>query len=158
MWRRVLVFQAFLLWQGGFVVYAAIVVPIGTELLGSAALQGTITQQVTRWLNLLGVGWCAVMTWELASTWKVGGRPWTRAVILALSAGLLAGLFAIHPIMSGLMDAESARVVDKPTFRRWHIAYLWISTLHWLLALVLTWLTLSSWRAQDRAASVTSST
>ena len=45
--RRFLVVQALLLWQGGFLFYAAFVVPAGTEVLGSAAAQGAITVRAT---------------------------------------------------------------------------------------------------------------
>ena len=44
--RRFVVVQALLLWQGGFLFYAAIVVPVGTDELGSAFAQGKITARV----------------------------------------------------------------------------------------------------------------
>lgn len=54
-WRTFLLFQAWLAWQGGFFFYAAVVVPIGSDVLGSPITQGFVTQEVTRWLNILGV-------------------------------------------------------------------------------------------------------
>ena len=62
--RRFVVLHAFLLWQGGFVVYGGVVVPVGAEVLGSDRLQGFVTQQVTGWLNLFGVAWCAALAWD----------------------------------------------------------------------------------------------
>jgi len=46
----VFVLLLFAVWWGGLTFYAAIVVPIGTELIG-ASEQGFVTQQVTQWHN-----------------------------------------------------------------------------------------------------------
>ena len=59
--RRFAVVQLLLLWQGGFLFYAACVVPAGTRALGSAAAQGAVTARVTDALNVVGAvalaGW-----------------------------------------------------------------------------------------------------
>ena len=52
--RRLLVLAAFAFWQGGFTFYAAVVVPVGTEVLGSSMEQGSITRRVTVYLNMAG--------------------------------------------------------------------------------------------------------
>ena len=65
--RRFLVFQAFLLWQGGFLFYTAVVVPIGTDVLGSALVQGLITRRVTDWMNLFGAVWALAFAWDVAA-------------------------------------------------------------------------------------------
>jgi hypothetical protein len=49
---RITLLITFAIWWGGFTFYAAIVVPVGSEILGSARTQGFITQVVTHWLNL----------------------------------------------------------------------------------------------------------
>ena len=64
--RRFLVLQSLLLWQGGFLFYAAFVVPAGTEVLGSSAAQGVITTRVVDALNVCGAvrqECCSVPPW-----------------------------------------------------------------------------------------------
>ena len=145
--RRFVVLHAFLLWQGGFVVYGGVVVPVGAEVLGSDRLQGFVTQQVTGWLNLFGVAWCAALAWDC---YAVRGDR-LRAVLVAICAALLLVLFAAHPQMDALLDGDAQSVLDRKLFRRWHQLYLGVSTLHWLLALAVAWRTLRAWRRFDSA-------
>lgn len=147
--RRFLVFQTFLLWQGGFLFYSAVVVPIGTDVLGSPALQGQVTQRVTVWLNLFGAMWAAVYAWDLIA--GRGGHG--RWLAWGVAAGLLPVLWLLHGQMGAAFDADAGRVTDRATFRRLHIAYLWASTAQWVLGLALAWLTLRAWRAADRSSS-----
>jgi hypothetical protein len=51
-------------WWGALTFYGAVVVPEGTEQLGSQT-QGLVTQQVTRTLNLIGVAAAALSFVEL---------------------------------------------------------------------------------------------
>ena len=143
--RRFVVLHAFLLWQGGFVVYGGVVVPVGAEVLGSDRLQGFVTQQVTGWLNLFGVAWCAALAWDCLAV--RGDR--LRAVAVMVCAALLLVLFAVHPQMDALLDADTQSVLDRKLFRRLHQVYLGVSTLHWLLALLVAWRTLVAWRRFD---------
>src|ERR671917_504286 len=57
LFRRSLLLWLLLLWQGGFLFYTAVVVPIGTDVLGSPLVQGLITRRVTDWLKLFGAAW-----------------------------------------------------------------------------------------------------
>lgn len=146
--RQFLVFQAFLVWQGGFVFYAGVVVPIGTDVLGSPLDQGLVTQQVTDWLNLIGLGWHAVFAWELLA----GGDPvrrrtrW-RATLWAISLLLLGGLVVCHRELDAHIIDGRIPQVHKSAFRVTHIVYLWLITGQWALALVNAWLTLGAWSA-----------
>jgi hypothetical protein len=140
--RRFVVIYAFLLWQGGFVFYGGVVVPIGSEVLGSDRLQGFVTQRVTVWLNLFGLVWCAALVWDCLNV-----RDRSRGVLVLVSLLLQLALFAIHWEMTKYLDFERDTVVSRPTFRRWHQVYLTISTAHWLMAIVVLWLTLRRWRA-----------
>ena len=140
--RRFLLMQAFLWWQGGFVFYAAVVVPIGTEELGSAMAQGAITQRVTVWLNILGLVWHALMLWDILADRTPRSR---RAEVLVASfLGLLA-LIILHRLMDRFFVDGLIRPADAKLFRTLHISYLWVSTLHWLLGLVALWMTLGAW-------------
>ncbi|HSQ58530.1 MAG TPA: hypothetical protein VLM40_22610, partial [Gemmata sp.] len=85
--RRFVVLQLLLVWQGGFLFYAAVVVPAGTQVLGSAAAQGPITSRVTDWLNVLGIVALLTMAWDLnysrdGSSRRIAARWWIWGVVL----------------------------------------------------------------------------
>jgi len=149
--RRFLVFQAFLLWQGGFVFYSGVVVPIGTEILGSPLDQGLVTQQVTNWLNRIGVIWHALFMWELfaevdPSRWR---KRW-RIGLWAVSAVLMVALFTLHPYLDSQFVENAIPKANWRAFRTAHIAYLWVSTGQWVIGLVLAWLTIGAWSARPQ--------
>jgi len=148
--RRFLVFQAFLLWQGGFLFYAAVVVPIGTDFLQSATMQGMITQRVTFWINLFGLVWVVLFAWDALTAQDPSKRRRRLHLVgVGICLGLLGVLSWLHSELDALIDFELERVTDKRLFRIWHIAYLWVSTAHWLIANVLAASTLRGWRAAD---------
>ncbi|HET6575643.1 MAG TPA: hypothetical protein VFG68_18735 [Fimbriiglobus sp.] len=148
--RRLVVFQAFLLWQGGFLFYTAVVVPIGTDVLGSSLVQGLITRRVTDRLNLFGAAWAAAFAWDLlACRDPARRRRLARWLGWAGCVALLGVLAWLHGELDSLIDLEAEKLRDRPTFKAIHIVYLWVSTIHWALALGLAWLTLRAWRAED---------
>jgi hypothetical protein len=147
--RRFLVLQAFLLWQGGFVVYGGVVVPVGAAVLGSETLQGFITQRVTLWLNGFAALWCVALAWDCLA---VRGDALRGRLVAACAVGVLT-LVGLHAAMDAHLDAEAMTVIDRAAFARLHMAYLGVSTLHWLLALAVAWRTLAVWRRADRRAS-----
>src|SRR2546428_9021513 len=63
--RRFLVLAALMFWQGGFTFYAAVVVPVGQQVLGSDLEQGFITRQVTQWLNVAGAVALVPLAWDV---------------------------------------------------------------------------------------------
>jgi hypothetical protein len=140
--RRFLLLQAFLWWQGGFVFYAAVVVPIGTEELGSAMAQGAITQKVSVWLNILGGVWHAIVLWDTLA--ERAQRRWRLSLLVVSLLGLVA-LLALHQLIGNLFSDQIVRPSDAKQFRILHACYLWTSTLHWLLALLVLWITLGVW-------------
>ena len=147
--RRYLVVQALMFWQGGFFFYAAVVVPIGTDVLGSPASQGAITTRVTDALNVIGVVGLAVICWDLALTRdpnarRTAARWWCWAVAIVCQYLL----FVIHQILDYFMDAGRTYVVIVPPFYRLHGIYLWVSTVTWVSCLLLTWWTLRAWSAE----------
>jgi hypothetical protein len=151
--RRFLLLWLLMFWLGGFTFYAAVVVPIGTEVLGSTVTQGWITREVTFWLNVAGAVALAAWAWDLAA----GPAPirrvqWLRWVLWAGLALLLVALVVLHPRLDALLDRDRERVLDRSTFRTLHRAYLWVSTVQWAGAILLSAATLWSWRATDRRA------
>src|SRR6266487_6052704 len=149
--RRLLILQVLLLWQGGFLFYTAVVVSTGTTVLGSAAAQGAITARVTDTLNLIGVVGLAILAAELGLTRdpiakRTEARWWCRW-ILFVSQGLL---LCFHRLLDAFMDPDRTRVVIHPPFYPVHRMYLWASTAQWFVCLVLAWLTLLAWRAEDK--------
>lgn len=137
---------AFAFWQGGFTFYTAVVVPVGTDVLGGPAEQGRVTRDVTRWMNLAGAIALPILLWDAVAT-----RPWrrTRVTCVILMAVVLAGLYVLHPQLDALFDADVARVRDRPRFRLMHKTYLWISTLQWAAGLAYLVLTPAAWRSLD---------
>jgi hypothetical protein len=154
--RRFVVLQILLLWQGGFLFYSSVVVPTGTDVLGSAAAQGAITARVTDILNVIGIAVLVVFAAEIGlardpHARRTRGRWWCWW-ILFLSQALLLGC---HRLLDALMDPGRTRVVIHPPFYFIHRIYLWASTVQWLTGLVLAWLTVLAWRAEDRGAGPT---
>jgi hypothetical protein len=150
--RRFIVLQVLLLWQGGFLFYTAVVVPTGAIVLGSSAAQGAITARVTDAINAIGVVALFVFAAEIGLTRdpiarRTRGRWWCWWLMF-LSLALL---LYCHRLLDALMDPDRTRVVIHPPFYFVHRVYLWTSTAQWLVGLVLAWLTLLAWRAEDKS-------
>ena len=139
--RRFLTLQALLVWQGGFVFYAAFVVPIGTDILGSPAAQGAISQRAAFWLNACGSAWAILALLDIL----VDRRVRMRLAIWAVAAAALAGQWLLHPRLGEFYDAETLRILDRGEFRRLHVAYLWLATTDWLAGLAYCWRLLADW-------------
>ena len=120
----------FAIWFGGFTFYAAVVIPIGTELVGTTE-QGLITQQVSNWLNgiggitLVGLGWLAFQVYP--SIWFK--RLW---FLLCISWLILLGL---HPVLDSFLLPGTYEVSNPEKFYGWHRVYLLIHTLQWFISL-----------------------
>lgn len=140
---RFLALSAFAFWQGGFVFYAGVVVPIGAEELGDS-VQGFITRRVTQGLNLAGVA--------ALGLWAVDGLlnpPRGKKLgVLVLTLGLLVAMQAyliwLHPKMDQMLDPATISVENRPLFRIRHKLYLWTSTFLWLGSLVWLWLAVTN--------------
>lgn len=147
--RRFLVLQILMLWQGGFLFYAAFVVPAGTEALGSAESQGAITTRVTDSLNLLAVAGLALLVWELlAARDQSRRRTAIRWSCWTLAAACQVVLFVVHQQLEAMMDPARTFVIERASFYSLHRVYLWTSMVQWLACLVLAWLTLRSWTSK----------
>src|SRR5580700_10244682 len=94
--RRFLLLVSIAFWQGGFMFYGGVVVPVGAAVLGSEVEQGFITQAVTNYLN--GAGAVCVTVWGIMlwldaprSSW-LGRTSWALWSGLVVTLGLLIGL------------------------------------------------------------------
>jgi hypothetical protein len=150
--RRALAIAAVIFWLGGFTFYAAVVVPVGQDVLGSHVAQGMITRLVTNYLNLA----CAIallpLAWDLlAARDPCSARRLGRWLSWAGILGFLAILLWLHPQLEALLDVDEVRVIDSKNFRPLHRWYLWLSTFQWACGLAWMGLSLQSWRAEDRA-------
>ena len=131
---RTLLLASFSIWFGGFGFYAAVVVPVGTKVLGSARQQGLITQQVTHQLNVVCGIAVAMMLIESVSGWKQLRRPsraWQAAMVVVILASLIV-LCILHQIMDPLIEPSSQTIADEDQFYLLHRIYLWTSTVQWV--------------------------
>jgi hypothetical protein len=152
LFRRLLLLLLLMFWQGGFTFYASVVVPIGTELLGSARKQGTITRQVTRWMNVAGAVALSAWAWDIAADpAPARNRQRARWLLWFSLALLLAALVWLHPRLDALFDAENLRVLDLDAFTVLHRWYLWLGAAQWAGGIALILFTLRAWRDADRA-------
>jgi hypothetical protein len=153
--RRFLVLQLLMLWQGGFLFYAAVVVPTGTKVLGGSFEQGHITRFVTEQMNVIGAVALAFFVWEL-----LHARPRLlrqRCILwgcwLIMAAGLTV-LFLLHPRMVEMVNFESSSASrfrgQHADFRFLHRTYLWIVSIQWAVGLVFALVMIAAWRRADR--------
>jgi hypothetical protein len=151
LFQRLLVLAALMFWQGGFTFYAAIVVPVGQEELGSHLQQGFITRQVTNYLNLSGAAALVLLAWDV---WTSRDRDRVRRFIRwgawAGMVVLLIALVILHRQLEQLLDIELRELIYAKAFRSGHRWYLWLSTVQWALGLTYVICTLAAWRAEDQ--------
>ncbi|MCS6865590.1 MAG: hypothetical protein RMJ56_12270 [Gemmataceae bacterium] len=150
--RRFLMLQVLLVWQGGFVFYAAFVVPVGTQLWGAAA-QGAVTARVTDALNGVGLIGVGLLALEVAYS----RDPHPRRTVCRWSAWSIVMvcqfvLLYLHQLLEAFMDDDRRVVIVQPPFYPVHRVYLWVSTILWLACCLWLWWTLRAWTAEDRAA------
>jgi hypothetical protein len=128
---------AMALWWGGLTFYAAFVVPTGVEVLGGETEQGFVTQRVSNIINLLGALTLAVLVWNAAASWHAMGRT-TKAVLLTswiVMAGAQLVLFAVHPRLDAMLDAQAHSIIDPSSFHPLHEFYLTIVSVEWFAGL-----------------------
>jgi hypothetical protein len=151
--RRFLVLAALMFWQGGFVFYAGVVVPIGTEVLGSSQEQGRITRRVAVWLNWTGAAALVPFAWDAYVDRR--SRLARRARIMAwlVMAGAQIVLFWLYPSLDALFNPETVHISNRPSFRTLHRIYLWVSSVQWFSGVAYAACTLWAWTAADRGTS-----
>lgn len=146
-WRRFLVLAALGFWQGGFAFYAAVVVPMGEQVLSSPIEQGFVTRRVTHYLNLAGGFALALLLWEIAAE-KHQRR--LRSVAWAAMATTLCIQVGLHPWLDRFLNAEAMYVLDHEKFYFAHRIYLIASTFQWLASLFFLLETLRAWHDREK--------
>ena len=148
---RTLLIATFALWFGGFTFYVSFVVPIGTEVLGSARTQGFITQQVTNWLNVVCGCALGLMLLETIRGWKTCSNRvrWTELSMLVLIGSFLIALAWIHPVMDRMISAGNESITDAARFYGLHRIYLWLCTFQWIAAWIWLFLSVWAWRVES---------
>lgn len=145
---RSLLLAAFAIWFGGFTFYVSFVVPVGTDVLGTAMEQGMITRRVTVYLNYIGILALVLMLVEPLVNGKLtqGRLGRTKTILSLLMAALLGLLFYLHPIMDRMIDPIGVSVTDEEHFYFLHRVYLWGSTVQWALCWAWLVVLLFSWQ------------
>ncbi|HEY2158223.1 MAG TPA: DUF4149 domain-containing protein [Isosphaeraceae bacterium] len=139
---RSLAIVAYAVWVGGFTFYGLAVIPILHDELDRLQA-GQITQRVTDWLNLIGLG-TILLWWVLAWAERRNGGTSARCFrigLLAISTLLLAFLAVDHEIL----DDRLARYGLEGFYER-HRVYLIASTAQWVVNLGMIPVTLLIWK------------
>lgn len=116
-------------WWGGLCFYAVVVVPIGTELIGSVE-QGFITQRVTQWHNALS-GLFLICLFVEAGL-RRSRSLWAIATVLAI---IDIALVVWHAKLTRMMDFQQQAVPGS--FYAQHAIYLWITAAEWLVGMAI---------------------
>jgi hypothetical protein len=152
--RRYLVLIALMFWQGGFTFYAAVVVPIGTEVLRSTLRQGFITREVTRFINIAAAIGLVLLAWDVVAARDPSRlRRTARAGVWLFMALCQTLLFILHPYLSGMMQTKGLIIHDLEAFRPIHRVYLWTHTIQWFAGLLFIALMLRAWQSETRSES-----
>jgi hypothetical protein len=135
-------------WQGGFMFYGGVVVPVGARILGSEREQGFITQSVTNYLNLAGAV-CLILFLEHLWHDRRRGVSKLEWVFWSFAVVSLVVLAVIHRQMDQIVNAETSSIFDPDRFGRFHKMYIGTSSLQWVASLAMLFLTLTRWKRQD---------
>ncbi len=131
-WRFVVIL-ALASWWGALTFYGMVVVPAGTEQLGSQT-QGLVTQQVTRTLNLIGVALIGILFFDLLrSGTRTAWALWGTFVVCQIV------LFLVHIWLSGLLAPAAGSSIDWSWFYDVHRIYLVTTAVQWGAGLWLLW-------------------
>jgi hypothetical protein len=147
LFRRFVLILCMAFWQGGFMFYGGVVVPVGASVLGSEVEQGFITQSVTNYLNVAAAVclsvWGLMLALDRPRSRRLARAAWALWSLIVVILGAQIGL---HIPMDHYLDAPNRAVLDEVKFLRLHEAYLTLSTIQWLMCLALLAITLTAWR------------
>jgi hypothetical protein len=153
--RRFLVVLALMFWQGGFMFYGAVTVPVTRAVLAPnpnpRPEPSRITAQVTQWMNLAGTLALLVTFLDCWSSPLVKRRwRWVGWALMALPHPIVIWM---HREMSDQMSIAGFHSSDMRQFHYWHQTYLILNTIQWLGGMIFTVHSLKSWRNEDLNAS-----
>lgn len=146
--RRFLLLLALMFWQGGFMFYGAVTVPIVRAQLGPGPSRSMITQQVTQWMNLIGTLAILAMFADLWAS-PVERKRWRWVAWLAMALPQPA-VILFHRQLSHQMAASGFQSSDMTGFLVWHRLYLSMNAIQWLGGLAFALLSIRAWRDADR--------
>ena len=148
--RRYLVLLAISLWLGGFTFYSVVVIHTAHRVLDSMLETGLITQQVSNWLNIIGVGALLILLWNTAVEWRHGTQVrWLLSAGWLIMTAIQVWLFLLHPVLDRQINLETRHLVDRQQFRPVHTFYVTLSTVQWAAGLIYLFCTLHAWRVHD---------
>ncbi len=142
---RVVALWSLMFWQGGFLFYASVVVPMAQGEIGHFQ-QGFITRHVTEWLNIAAAVSLTLLAIDLVAGSDSPGRRrwlWVGWAAMAACQGVL---FFLHPRMDALLDAETLRIGARADFTILHRVYLWVHAVQWAVAVAFTAAWACRWR------------
>ena len=144
--RRFLVLLALMVWQGGFMFYGAVVVPVVRAQLEGPE-RSLITQRVTGWMNLVGTIGLLLM---FADVWA-GSAPVKRWRWLTWAGMALPHLAVVwlHRELSHQMATGNDRL-DKSGFLLWHGSYLACNVVQWFAGMAFAVLALARLASRGR--------
>ena len=150
--RRFLTVLAVALWFGGFTFYALVVIHTGHKVFGGIRQTGFLTQQVTHWLNLIGVAALLILLWNVAAGWSYAkpAARWGLVLTWFTMAALEIALFALHPQLDKLLDSQAQTILDRGRFVSLHQLYMNLSTGQWGATFLHIWLVLRVWMRCDK--------
>jgi hypothetical protein len=159
--RRILVLLVLFFWQGGFVFYASVVIPVGTDVFnrhyrpddGAASgrrQQGRITRTVAGWLNLAGAIALVPMGWDaFASTDPRRPRKFARALLVFSITVIHGTMVAMYFQLDARFDRATLALDDGAKFLALHRIYLWLASIQWGECVAFLLLSVPAWRAED---------
>lgn len=133
---RLLLLLVWATWWGGIFFYATVVVPIGTEAIGTVE-QGFLTQQVSQMHNRLSIVFLLCLLVE-----AVRLRSVVVGAIVATLALNLVLMIAWHSHLTHAMDFEKRAV--HAAFYKQHAIYLWLFAAQWIQGILVPVLVLRS--------------
>jgi len=127
---RLFILLVWATWWGGIFFYASVVVPIGTEAIGSME-QGFITQKVSRIHNGLSVAFLACLGIESIRLQSI-----SVGVLTATLAANILFLTLWHAHLTSSMNFAEHSV--RSTFYQHHAVYLWLVAVEWIQGMVIS--------------------
>ena len=146
-----MVLGAACLWLGGLTFYAAFVIPVLHDALGSHREAGFVTRTVTLRINLLAAIALPLLTWDL---WLDSIRPpktphRVAVATLVIMALAQATLFYLHRVLDSQITTADRSIDAATGFYQVHRVYLLVTAAQWTAGLVHVAVMLSRWRRLD---------